>query len=73
MESEAEKVSSMTFVQNLTFLVISQKPSWKYDIYKNESKKYIFGISLVTLFSTPNSSYYGINVHIVALVEFEIL
>ena len=29
--------------------------------------------SFKTFFSTPNSAYYGISVHILALVEFEIL
>ena len=29
--------------------------------------------SLMTLISTPNSAFYGISVHIAALVEFEIL
>ena len=37
-------------------------------IILNSEKK-----SLMTLFSTPNSAYYGISVHIVALLEFEIL
>ena len=37
-------------------------------ILNSEKKK-----SLITFFSTPNSAYYGISVHILALVEFEIL
>ena len=63
-------------MQNPKFLILRALKkiiSWKQFLSKTQKRLNSANKNIDEIFSIPNSAYYGISVHIVVSVEFEIL